>query len=46
MKWPRLFTADLFRKVGHLIPAVYLRSPVWDFGGGSYVWNWTETEHM
>ena len=21
-------------------PVVYLRSPVWDFEGGSYAWNW------
>jgi len=23
-------------------PAVYLKSPVWDFAGGSWAWNWTE----
>ena len=23
-------------------PVVYLMSPVWDFGGGSWLWNWTE----
>ena len=23
-------------------PVVYLKSPVWDFGGGSWLWNWSE----
>ena len=26
-------------------PVVYLKSPVWDFGGGSWPWNWNWTEY-
>ena len=31
--WPHNSTKD---------PAVHLKSPVWDFGGGSWPWNWTD----